>query len=126
MDSSPTHLTNKTISSDETLNTKPSVPLFNQDNEYSNLHKILQFGRELFQMKTTLEQANNHDDIQVDSKLLRVTIQFFNKINLKFYLFGLKIGCQFKNASSNNSFLINWFENIKVIWVNKIRMLSVF
>lgn len=76
MDSSPTHLTtvnkkNSNTNEDascQCVNPKQAGPLlFNLDYEYSNLHKILQFGRELFQMNTTLDPSDSH----ANSKMLR-------------------------------------------------------
>jgi hypothetical protein len=78
MDSSPTHLTtvnkkNSNTNEDascQCVNPKQAGPLlFNLDYEYSNLHKILQFGRELFQMNTTLDPSDSH----ANSKMLRVS-----------------------------------------------------
>ena len=39
--------------------------------DYTNLQKILQFGRELFQMNATLENGEN----QINNKMLRVQIR---------------------------------------------------
>ena len=77
MDSSPTHhkstISTTTTNNEDSLATnKPSSSLlFNIDYEYNNLHKILQFGRELFQMNTTLDSA----DSQANTKMLRVIIK---------------------------------------------------
>ena len=80
MDSSPTHnkstiLTNEDCSNLTNINNnKPTNSLlFNMDYEYNNLHKILQFGRELFQMNTTLDST----DSQANTKMLRVKKKFF-------------------------------------------------
>ena len=60
--------------------------------DYTNLQKILQFGRELFQMNATLENGEN----QINNKMLRVQIRVV-------YLIGEKCSKQavfFKDAFS--------------------------
>ncbi len=85
MDSSPTHhkSTITTTNNEDTslVTNKPSNSLlFNIDYEYNNLHKILQFGRELFQMNTTLDSAES----QANTKMLRVIIK---KIYFHWFIF---------------------------------------
>ena len=53
--------------------------------DYTNLQKILQFGRELFQMNATLENGEN----QINNKMLRVQIKLNYIIIEKRFLLAL-------------------------------------
>lgn len=83
MDASPTHTTSKSLNEDlicstgvaaassassvNSMKSGASNSASNLDYE-SNLHKILQFGRELFQMNNNLDSTEN----QTNTKMLRV------------------------------------------------------
>lgn len=103
MDASPTHTTsNKPLNEDLVCTSSSSSTSINNSKQTannlsnvdyeSNLHKILQFGRELFQMNNSLDPAEN----QANTKMLRVIQFFFLFCHSKFHM----SECLFKDAFS--------------------------